>query len=301
MTSEIVLRPVSRASEGATVPRFRCALLHSRHRRPRSTITVSMSEPTSNIRSRPPDGRRPIVVLLVDDQPFVGAAVGQLLESERDIELRCCLSAVDAVALANQIAPTLILQDLVMPEIDGLTLVQSFRSNPQTAGTPVIVLSGNDDASTRSRAMAAGAKGYLVKLPPKAELVACIRQHAARSAGGSDTLDLAVIDGFREAGAPDFTRRLIDQFIREAGAQVGTLKEAAGRTDARALNATAHSLKGSSMIMGAARLAALCAQVEDQVTAVGGTVSAALMTEIDQELGRVQDALMAQKDGIGPG
>jgi HPt (histidine-containing phosphotransfer) domain-containing protein len=54
--------------------------------------------------------------------------------------------------------------------------------------------------------------------------------------------------------------------------------------------------------MGAARLAALCAQVEDQVTAeAGGTVSAALMTEIDQELGRVQDALMAQKDGIGPG
>jgi HPt (histidine-containing phosphotransfer) domain-containing protein len=56
------------------------------------------------------------------------------------------------------------------------------------------------------------------------------------------------------------------------------------------------------MIMGAARLAALCAQVEDQVTAgAGGTVSAALMMEIDQELIRVQDALVAQKDGSGRG
>ena len=259
-----------------------------------------MIDPTLDTRSRRSDTRRPIVVLLVDDQAFVGAAVGLLLESERDIELHCCLHAVNAIALANQIAPTLVLQDLVMPDIDGLTLVGLFRTNPQTAGTPVIVLSANDDAATRARALAEGAKGYLVKLPPKSELIACIRHHASRSAGGTDTLDLAVIDVFHEAGAPDFTRRLIDQFINEACARVGTLKEAAGRADAQALNTIAHSLKGSSMIMGASRLAALCAQVEDQVaTAPGGEVTPALMAEIDQELVRVQHALTAQKEGIG--
>jgi DNA-binding NarL/FixJ family response regulator len=259
-----------------------------------------MINPTPDTRSGPSGRSRPIVVLLVDDQPFVGTALGLLLKSEPDIELHCCLWAVNAVALANQIAPTLVLQDLVMPDIDGLTLVRAFRTNPQTAGTPVIVLSGNDDAGTRTRALAAGAKGYLVKLPPKAELIACIRHHASRSAGGSDTLDLAVMDGFREAAAPDFTRRLIDQFINEAGARVRTLREAAGRADAHALNATAHSLKGSAMIMGATRLAALCAQVEDQVAVTpGGEVSPALMTEIDQELVRVQHAFAAQREGIG--
>jgi PleD family two-component response regulator len=200
--------------------------------------------------------------------------------------------------LANQITPALVLQDLVMPDIDGLTLVRAFRTNPQTAGTPVIVLSANDDAGTRTRALAEGAKGFLVKLPPKAELIACIRHHAGRSAGGSDTLDPAVMEGIREAGAPDFARRLIDQFINEAGTRVRALKEAAGRADARALNATAHSLKGSSMIMGATRLAALCAQVEDQVAMPGGEVTPALMTEIDQELVRVEHALAAQREGI---
>src|SRR6266550_5269314 len=170
-----------------------------------------MIDPTLDTLPWRSDTRRPIVVLLVDDQAFVGAAVGLLLESESDIELHCCLHALNAIALANQIAPTLVLQDLVMPEIDGLTLVHSFRTNPETAGTPVIVLSGNDDAATRARALAEGAKGYLVKLPPKAELIACIRHHASRSAGGTDTLDLAVIGVFHEAGAPDFTRRLIDQ------------------------------------------------------------------------------------------
>ncbi len=259
-----------------------------------------MIDPTLDTLPWRSDTRRPIVVLLVDDQAFVGAAVGLLLESESDIELHCCLHAANAIALANQIAPTVVLQDLVMPEIDGLTLVHSFRTNPETAGTPVIVLSGNDDAATRARALAEGAKGYLVKLPPKAELIACIRHHASRSAGGTDTLDLAVISVFHEAGAPDFTRRLIDQFINEACARVGTLKEAAGRGDAHAMNAIAHSLKGSSMIMGASRLAALCAQVEDQVaTAHGGEVIPTLMAEIDHELVRVQQALTAQKEGIG--
>ena len=256
-----------------------------------------MIDPTLDTRSPSSDRRRPIVVLLVDDQAFVGAAVRMLLESEPDIELHCCLSAVSAITMANTIAPTLVLQDLVMPDIDGLTLVRAFGTNPQTAGTPVIVLSGNDDPATRDRALAEGAVGYLVKLPPKAELIACIRQHAARTAGG-DTLDLAVIDGFHEAGAPDFTRRLIDQFIVEACARVQTLHDAADRADGGALKAIAHSLKGSSMIMGASRLGALCAQVEDQAGR-GGEIAPALVVEIEEELVRVQHALAAEREGIG--
>ena len=91
----------------------------------------SVIDPTADTRVPPSDGRRPIVVLLVDDQAFIGAALGVLLRSEPDIDLHCCLWAVNAVALANQIAPTLILQDLIMPDIDGLTLVRAFRANPR--------------------------------------------------------------------------------------------------------------------------------------------------------------------------
>ena len=259
-----------------------------------------MIDPTYDTRSGAP-ARPSIVVLLVDDQAFVGAALGLLIESEPDIDLRCCRSPGQAIALANQVAPALVLLDLVMPDIDGLTLLHAFRANPQTAGTPVVMLSGNDDAATRARALAEGATDFLVKLPPKAELIACIRRHASRHAGGPDTLDLTVIDGFRAAGAPDFTRRLIDQFIHEASARVAMLNEAAGRADAHALNAVAHSLKGSSMIMGASKLAALCAQIEHQVTVnAEPAATAALMAEIDRELVRVQGALLRQKDVIGP-
>jgi PleD family two-component response regulator len=137
-----------------------------------------MIDPTLDTGSPPADGPRRIVVLLVDDQRIVGAALRMMLKSEPDIELHCCLSAADAIEFANKIGPTIVLQDLVMPEIDGFTLVRSFRANPRTASTPIIVLSGNDDAGTRARALAQGADGYMVKVPPKAELIAAIRQHA---------------------------------------------------------------------------------------------------------------------------
>jgi DNA-binding NarL/FixJ family response regulator len=241
-----------------------------------------------------------IVVLLVDDQPFVGAALRMRLAAEPDIKLHCCVSPGEAIALANQLGPALVFVDLVMPEMDGLTLVRAFRANPRTAGTPVVVLSANDDAGSRAGALAAGAHGFLVKLPATPELVACIRDHASRSASGKQTLDPAVMDVFHEADAPDFTRNLIDLFVHESGGHIETLKAAAARADGPTLTAVAHSLKGSSSIMGAARLAALCGRIEEEVHAASGSdLTPALVTAIDHEFAHVRHALAVQRERIG--
>jgi CheY-like chemotaxis protein/HPt (histidine-containing phosphotransfer) domain-containing protein len=268
--------------------------------------------------------QRQIVVLLVDDQAFVGAAVGRLLATEPDIALHCCRNALDAVALANQLNPAIILQDLVMPDIDGLTLVRLFRTNPLTAETPVIVLSGNDDLDTRSRALAQGANDYLVKLPPKDDLIACIRRHAVGGTpsrpdavpgaldrataplqpGTDETLDRSVLAAFHEADTPgsfDFTRMLIDQFLRDAASQVEMLKDAARRSDAPRLEATAHSLRGSSMTMGATRLGGLCARVEGHAAGKhDGVAAEVLLAELDREFTRVRDALALERITLDP-
>jgi len=235
-------------------------------------------------------------MLLVDDQAFIAAAIRQLVASEPDVELHHCSSAVDAVAMANRIRPAIIFQDLVMPDGDGLTLVEAFRNNPDTAHTPVIVLSGNDDSEMRRRALSAGASDYLVKLPTKAQLVSCIRRRAAPQDGGP--LDRAALDAFRQAdpaGAPAFVTALIDQFLEEAASLVSGLKEATSRLDADSLQALAHSLKGSANTMGASGLAALCAQMEHHSAARRRGVIQTLMAEIEQELARVHDALMAER------
>lgn len=119
-----------------------------------------------------------MVVLLVDDQPIVGHAVRQMLQPESDIQFHFCQDPIKAVQMANEIAPTVILQDLVMPDIDGLTLLKFFRANSSTHETPMIVLSSKEEPTTKAQAFALGANDYLVKLPDRIELVARIRHHS---------------------------------------------------------------------------------------------------------------------------
>ncbi|MFO0851074.1 MAG: SpoIIE family protein phosphatase [Gemmataceae bacterium] len=120
----------------------------------------------------------PTRVLLIDDQPVIGEAVRRMLAPEADIEFHYCPDPVKALPTADRVRPTVILQDLVMPDVDGLTLVKFFRANPATADTPMIVLSSKEEAVTKAAAFAAGANDYLVKLPDRIELLARIRYHS---------------------------------------------------------------------------------------------------------------------------
>jgi len=120
----------------------------------------------------------PIMVLLVDDQAIVAEAIRQALAPEEGINFHYCSRADDAMDAAIHTRPTVILQDLVMPGIDGLTLVKAYRSNPVVRDIPIIVLSSKEEPVIKSAAFAAGANDYLVKLPDRIELVARIRYHS---------------------------------------------------------------------------------------------------------------------------
>ncbi|MCD5993763.1 PleD family two-component system response regulator [Pseudomonas sp. CDFA 602] len=126
---------------------------------------------------KPPD-ESSAMVLLVDDQAMIGEAVRRGLASESSIDFHFCADPHQAIAQAVQIKPTVILQDLVMPGLDGLTLVREYRSNPLTRDIPIIVLSTKEDPLIKSAAFSAGANDYLVKLPDNIELVARILYHS---------------------------------------------------------------------------------------------------------------------------
>ena len=111
-----------------------------------------------------------VMVLLVDDQAMIGEAVRRALLNQPNIEFHYCADPGEAIAIAEQIGPTVILQDLVMPGIDGLALVRQYRSNPATRDVPIVVLSSKEDPTVKSDAFAAGANDYLVKLPSNVEL-----------------------------------------------------------------------------------------------------------------------------------
>jgi two-component system chemotaxis family response regulator WspR len=119
-----------------------------------------------------------LVVLLVDDQAIVAAAMRQMLASEADLKLHVCNDSLKAEQVATELSPTIILQDLMMPGIDGFVLLERYRQSVPLKDVPVIVLSSAEDPLDKSRAFQNGANDYVVKLPDKIELIARIRAHA---------------------------------------------------------------------------------------------------------------------------
>ena len=117
------------------------------------------------------------MVLLVEDQLMVVEAVRRALADTPRLEFHYCMDPAEAVAVVRELRPTVVLQDLVMPGVNGLDLVSQYRADPTIGGVPIIVLSTKEEPATKSEAFRRGANDYLVKLPDKIELIARIRYH----------------------------------------------------------------------------------------------------------------------------
>jgi two-component system chemotaxis family response regulator WspR len=126
----------------------------------------------------PPSDDYAIMVLLVDDQLMIGEALRRILTSDPNIDFHYCSDPTKALAIAKEVRPTVILQDLVMPGVNGLDLVRDYRKDPLTRDIPVIVLSTKEEPTIKSEAFSLGANDYLVKLPDRLELIARIRYHS---------------------------------------------------------------------------------------------------------------------------
>ena len=122
-----------------------------------------------------------IRLLLVDDQPVVRKGLRMRLTMEPDITVVGEASTgEEALVLVQSLAPDIVLMDVEMPGMDGITATEVLRSNiPQSA---VVMLSIYDDVHTRARAQAAGAAGFVEKRGAIEVLLSTIRQ-TAKSTG----------------------------------------------------------------------------------------------------------------------
>jgi len=139
-----------------------------------------------------------IRVLIVDDDPLVRTGLTMVLGADEGIEVVGeAANGADAVETATQLQPDIVLMDIRMPGMDGLTATESIRAG--SGGPPVIVLTTFDTDEHIVRALRAGATGFLLKDTPPAEILASIRRVAA----GESMLSPAVI------------KRLIDHVVRD--------------------------------------------------------------------------------------
>lgn len=127
----------------------------------------------------PPEPAK-IKVLMVDDSKVVCLKVSGMLALEDDIAFDYTNNGLEGVSRAEAYEPTVILQDLNLPDIDGFSLLTHYRSSPKLAHVPILVLSADDDANSKAKAFSLGANDYLLKASDAMEFVARIRYHAAR-------------------------------------------------------------------------------------------------------------------------
>jgi DNA-binding NarL/FixJ family response regulator len=138
-----------------------------------------------------------IRVLLADDQALVRAGFKSLLEAEDDIEVVAeAASGEEAVRLATELAPNVVLMDVRMPGIDGLEATRRLAADPHLADVRVVILTTFGLDEYVFEAIRSGASGFLVKDTEPDELLQAVR----------------VVAGGEALLSPSVTRQLIEEF-----------------------------------------------------------------------------------------
>ncbi|MEV0092155.1 response regulator transcription factor [Streptomyces sp. NPDC050738] len=136
------------------------------------------------------DGREPQRILIVDDEPAVREALQRSLAFE-GYATEVAVDGLDALTKAETYAPELIVLDIQMPRMDGMTAARRLRASGST--TPILMLTARDTVGDRVTGLDAGADDYLVKPFELDELFARVRALLRRSSyatsAGADTGD----------------------------------------------------------------------------------------------------------------
>ena len=240
-------------------------------------------------------------VLLVDDVEL-NRTVAQALLAETGVRVDMATHGREALDKVLATAYDLVLMDIQMPEMDGLTATREIRRHAHLRGLPIIAMTAHAMHGDRERSLQAGMQDHLTKpIDPDALHAALLRwiapRQTARATGGSTTPapapEIPSLPGVDTArglehtlGRPELYLRLLGDFVRESancGQAIAAAEQAADWPLARRL---AHSLKSASATIGATELAQQARRLEDGY-AHCEAAPAALLASVGAELARI--------------
>jgi two-component system NtrC family sensor kinase len=119
--------------------------------------------------------RAPQTVLVAEDSKVIRMRLGQILGTLRGVELRIASDGLEALALARECKPDLLLTDNEMPGLTGIQLVRVLRNTWSSLELPILMLTANSATETKVLAFRYGANDYVTKPVEAAELCARVR------------------------------------------------------------------------------------------------------------------------------
>jgi two-component system sensor histidine kinase/response regulator len=261
-------------------------------------------------------------VLLAEDN-----AVNQEVAAEILRSFGCGVDVVgngrEAVEAVARTAYDLILMDCQMPEMDGFEATKAIKAHPALAkAPPIIAMTAHALQGDREQCLAAGMDDYLSKPFTGKQLQAILTKWVPETVSpqlASDPapdlpattimpapapIDPATLAGLRalqRKGRTDVLRRVVRIYLRDAPTLLASLRAAIARRDSAALSSAAHALKGSSGVIGALRLTALCKELEAMGRAQTTQDAPAALAELELEFDLVQRALESEALAGAPG
>ena len=261
----------------------------------------------------------PLTLLLAEDNS-VNLQVAQHLFRRLGYRADVAGNGAEALQALERRRYDVVFMDVQMPEMDGLTATRLLRER-HGARPRVVAMTANAMRGDREKCLAAGMDDYVVKPIRVENMVAALRRaHAAlfdpssppaapgastaafqalpadRPFPGSEALDPAAIERLREM-AGDMPG-VVDGFIRDhlesAARLVQEMGAALADGDAQTLERAAHSLKGSTGLFGAGRLASACFALEREAAQRGLSGAPALFRVVELEHRSAQEALLAE-------
>jgi DNA-binding NarL/FixJ family response regulator len=148
----------------------------------------------------------PTQVLIVDDHPLTREALSSLLKAHGFDVVGCASDGAEAIVEAGRLQPNLILLDLLMPDMDGITALPRLREAAPNCEVVVLTASGTEE--NLLAAIRAGAAGYLLKTEPPERIASFLEGVAGGEAALSGSVARRLLDQVRHgngrgSGVPD--------------------------------------------------------------------------------------------------
>ncbi|MFF3688247.1 response regulator [Streptomyces sp. NPDC002187] len=210
-----------------------------------------------------------IRVLVVDDEALIRTGFQRILDAADGIEVVAAVPGGQAVRTAQQVRPDVVLLDIRMPDVDGLTVLAGLRRLPHP---PVVAMLTTFDMDEYvAKALRSGAAGFLLKDTDPEELPFLVRALAEGGTVLSSKVTRTIVDGYLEAGLQEPAARGLDRLTDRERDVLVLIAEGLSNTDI------------------AARMHLSTGTVKDHVSAI--------LTKL--EVGsRVQAALLAERAGL---
>ena len=241
-------------------------------------------------------------VLLVDDVEL-NRSVALAFLADTGVQVDCAAHGREALDKALATPYDLVLMDIQMPEMDGLTATREIRRHPQLQSLPIIAMTAHAMQGDRERSLQAGMQDHLTKpINPDALYATLLRWIAPRPADGAaplpepaaaPTLALPPLPGIDTArglahtlGRPALYLRTLGSFVQEFAPCAQALAAAEQACDWPLARRLAHSLKSASATIGAGALSQLAQQLEEGY-ARNQRAADDLLSNTAQELTRV--------------